>query len=54
LDGPALDDFASDIPEDDQPKGLARGMRKYKRLVKDIREHLKKKLPSYSVPSRKS
>lgn len=53
LDGPNLDDFASDIPEDDDQKGLAQGMRKYRRLIKDIREHLKKKLPSYSVPSRK-
>jgi len=54
LGGPALDGFASDIPEDDESKGLTQGMRKYRRLIKDIREHLKKKLPSYSVPSRKS
>jgi L-aminoadipate-semialdehyde dehydrogenase len=50
LDGPGLDGFASDIPED-EPKGLASGIRKYRRLIKDIREHLKKKLPSYSVPT---
>jgi L-2-aminoadipate reductase len=28
----------------------AKGMRRYRRLIKDIREHLKKKLPAYSVP----
>lgn len=54
LDGPTLAGFASDIPDDDAQKGLAHGMRKYRRLIKDIREHLKKKLPSYSVPSCKS
>jgi L-aminoadipate-semialdehyde dehydrogenase len=54
LDGPGLDGFASDISEGDELKGVARGIRKYRRLVKDIREHLKKKLPTYSVPSRKS
>ncbi|KAJ8480756.1 hypothetical protein ONZ45_g15549 [Pleurotus djamor] len=55
LDGPGLDEFASDVPEIedsvDKAKDLAKGMRKYRRLIKDIREHLKKKLPSYSVPS---
>ncbi|TFK49407.1 alpha-aminoadipate reductase Lys1p [Heliocybe sulcata] len=47
----ALDEFESDIPEAEDDKGLVRGMRRYRRLIKDIREHLKKKLPSYSVPS---
>ncbi|KAG6816775.1 putative NRPS-like protein biosynthetic cluster [Tephrocybe sp. NHM501043] len=51
LDSPDLDAYASDIQEDEEDKGLARGIRKYKRLIKDIREHLKKKLPSYSVPT---
>ena len=51
LDGPDLDGFASDIPEDDEAKGLASGIKRYRRLIKDIREHLKKKLPSYSIPS---
>jgi L-2-aminoadipate reductase len=54
LDGPALDEFASDMTDGDASKGLVRGMRKYRRLIKDIREHLKKKLPSYSVPSCRS
>jgi L-2-aminoadipate reductase len=52
LDGPNLDAFASDFPDAEEEKGLVRGMRKYRRLIKDIREHLKKKLPSYSIPSR--
>jgi len=51
LEGSNLDGFASDIPEDDE-KGLVKGIRKYRRLIKDIREHLKKKLPSYSIPTR--
>ncbi|KAF8886556.1 alpha-aminoadipate reductase Lys1p [Infundibulicybe gibba] len=49
LDGPNLDGFASDIVEEDGPSS---GTRKYRRLIKDIREHLKKKLPTYSVPHR--
>ncbi|KAG6812202.1 putative NRPS-like protein biosynthetic cluster [Tricholoma furcatifolium] len=51
LDAPGLAAYASDIQEEEEDRGLARGMRKYRRLIKDIREHLKKKLPSYSVPS---
>lgn len=31
--------------------GLVRGMRRNRRLIKDIRDYLKKKLPSYSVPT---
>jgi L-aminoadipate-semialdehyde dehydrogenase len=30
---------------------IARGLRRYRKLIKDIKEHLKKKLPSYSVPT---
>ena len=45
LEGTALDGFASDQPDDGD------GIRKYKRLVKDIREYLKKKLPNYSIPT---
>ena len=53
LDGPHLSQYASDAGDaDEDDKGLLRGMRKYRRLVKDIRDHLKKKLPSYSVPTR--
>lgn len=51
IDGPSLADYASDIAEEDE-KNVVGGMRKYRRLIKDIREYLKKKLPSYSVPTR--
>lgn len=54
LDGPGLAGYASDIPVDEDGKNVTTGMRKYRRLIKDIREYLKKKLPSYSVPSRMS
>ncbi|KXN89138.1 L-aminoadipate-semialdehyde dehydrogenase [Leucoagaricus sp. SymC.cos] len=49
LDGPGLDGFASEAPEDEG--GLVAGMKRYRRLIKNIREYLKTKLPSYSVPS---
>ncbi|KAF9459773.1 alpha-aminoadipate reductase Lys1p [Collybia nuda] len=51
LAGPNLDEFASDVEDEDDNKGVVTGIRKYRRLIKDIREHLKKKLPSYSVPT---
>lgn len=53
LNTPSLDNFASDITDDEETKGPVGGIRKYRRLIKNIREHLKKKLPSYSIPSRK-
>jgi L-aminoadipate-semialdehyde dehydrogenase len=51
LAGPNLDEFASDVEDEEDNKGVVTGIRKYRRLIKDIREHLKKKLPSYSVPT---
>ncbi|KAJ3529985.1 hypothetical protein NM688_g7775 [Phlebia brevispora] len=51
IDGPSLDAYASDIGGDVDDKNIAWGMRRYRRLIKEIREYLKKKLPSYSVPS---
>ena len=51
VSGPALDEFASDVPEGEDERGVVTGMRKYRRLIRDIREYLKKKLPSYSVPT---
>lgn len=33
---------------------IAKGLRRYRKLIKDMKEHLKKKLPSYSVPTGKS
>lgn len=38
-------------PSTSTAKDLIRGMRRHRRLIKDIREHLKKKLPAYSVPT---
>ena len=55
LDGPNLDQYVSEAGESDgDGRGIVKGMRRYRRLIKDIREHLKKKLPSYSIPSCKS
>lgn len=58
LEGPGLDGFASEDgvgeEEEEQQQGggaLVAGMRRYRRLIKHIREYLKTKLPSYSVPS---
>jgi L-aminoadipate-semialdehyde dehydrogenase len=48
LEGPNLDGFVSDLPDEGDIVG---GISKYRRLIKDIREHLKKKLPSYSIPT---
>lgn len=48
LEGTDLDGFTSDQPDEGDVFG---GIRKYKRLIKDIREYLKKKLPSYSIPT---
>ena len=52
LEAPSLAGFQSDIASGGEDKGIAGGIRKYSRLIKDVREHLKKKLPSYSIPSR--
>ncbi|KAG1859614.1 hypothetical protein DFJ58DRAFT_905630 [Suillus subalutaceus] len=49
LQGSKLDGFASELTEDDEK--VDGKSPKYRRLIKDIREHLKKKLPSYSIPS---
>lgn len=54
VNGPVLDGFASDVPDDEDDRGLVGGMRKYRRLIKEVREYLKTKLPSYSVPTRTS
>ncbi len=51
--GPDLQAYASDIGEGEDDKNVVGGMRKYRRLIKEIREYLKKKLPSYSIPTRK-
>jgi L-aminoadipate-semialdehyde dehydrogenase len=35
----------------DMKSEMIRGVRRYRRLIRDIREYLKKKLPSYAVPA---
>ncbi|KAI0346141.1 alpha-aminoadipate reductase Lys1p [Trametopsis cervina] len=50
VSGPSLDEYASDIGGEDD-KSVVGGMRKYRRLIKNIREYLKTKLPSHSIPS---
>ncbi|KAH9822409.1 hypothetical protein DFH28DRAFT_1119375 [Melampsora americana] len=37
--------------EDEDVSELEKGIRKYRRLIKDIREYLKTKLPTYSIPT---
>ncbi|KAG8681545.1 large subunit of alpha-aminoadipate reductase, partial [Ceratobasidium sp. 395] len=54
--GKGVDEFMSSAGEDEDDTGAAgknfsKGFKVYRRLIKNIREHLKKKLPSYSVPS---
>lgn len=51
MQGPDLQGLMSDSEEEDQDEGPFKGLRKYRRLIKSIREYLKKKLPSYSVPT---
>lgn len=56
ITGDELDGMVS-IDEEQEEEGydlkaeMTRGVKRYRRLIKDIREHLKKKLPSYSVPA---
>ncbi|KZO98482.1 alpha-aminoadipate reductase Lys1p [Calocera viscosa TUFC12733] len=47
-----IDEWESDVSNemDDADPIMSIG-RRYKRLIRDIREHLRKKLPSYSIPS---
>ena len=42
---------ADDDEEKDLGKEMVRGVRRYRRLIREIREYLKKKLPSYAVPA---
>ncbi|CAG8442262.1 2035_t:CDS:10 [Ambispora gerdemannii] len=46
-----MDEFLSSADEDDGDDTDTKGRQKYRRLIKEIREYLKQKLPSYSVPS---
>ncbi|EKM56592.1 uncharacterized protein PHACADRAFT_118411 [Phanerochaete carnosa HHB-10118-sp] len=52
VDGPGVDAYASDVGEEEQDDGSAvGGMRKYRRLIRDVREYLKTKLPKHSIPT---
>lgn len=50
LDGVLLNGFTSEFSDDEEADGM-KSIPKFRRLIKDLREHLKKKLPSYSTPS---
>lgn len=41
------EDDGLDLPNDE----LVQGLRKYRKLIREIRDHLKSKLPSYAVPT---
>jgi len=41
------EDELIDAPHDE----LVKGLRKYRKLIREIRDHLKAKLPSYAVPT---
>ncbi|KAF8318757.1 alpha-aminoadipate reductase Lys1p [Clavulina sp. PMI_390] len=53
LERKGVEEFVSEVEEDeeDQKGGLVKPFYAYRKLIKDIREHLKKKLPSYSIPT---
>jgi L-aminoadipate-semialdehyde dehydrogenase len=63
IDGEQLQALVSESEGDDEPVAdeedaprdikveIQKGLRRYRKLIKDIKEHLKKKLPSYSVPT---
>lgn len=48
-----FDDLVSDVEDEEggTATDVAKGLKRYRRLIKDIREYLKTKLPSYSIPS---
>lgn len=41
----------TDDGEDGSQDDLVKGLRKYRKLIREVREHLKTKLPSYAVPT---
>ncbi len=47
----ADDNVGADAEEKDIKLEIQKGLRRYRKLIKNIKEHLKKKLPSYSVPT---
>jgi len=58
LSGDALEGMVSSDDQSTEAKvgkdeEVIKGLKRYRRLIKDIREYLKTKLPSYSIPTRK-
>jgi L-aminoadipate-semialdehyde dehydrogenase len=57
LEGQALEGLLSDDDQAPSSGGkdeeVIKGLKRHRRLIKDIREYLKTKLPAYSVPTRK-
>jgi len=55
IGGDELLDYMSGSENDDEEVDLKtemlKGVKRYRRLIRDIREYLKKKLPSYSIPA---
>jgi len=56
VDGDDLEGLMSASEAGDEDSGdlkseMIRGVKRYRRLIRDIREYLKKKLPSYAVPA---
>ncbi|ESK92904.1 aminoadipate-semialdehyde dehydrogenase [Moniliophthora roreri MCA 2997] len=53
VDGVDVSEVEEEEDEDEKGKnkGVVVGIRRYRRLIRELREYLKKKLPSYSVPS---
>ena len=56
VDGVELEDLRSDAEGDEEDESdikteMLRGVKRYHRLIRDIRDYLKKKLPSYAVPA---
>jgi L-aminoadipate-semialdehyde dehydrogenase len=55
IGGDELLDYMSGSEDEDEEVDLKtemlKGVKRYRRLIRDIREYLKKKLPSYSIPA---
>ncbi|PWZ00560.1 large subunit of L-aminoadipate-semialdehyde dehydrogenase [Testicularia cyperi] len=58
--GPGAVEFEEQVTDDGEGAAtgkaardaqLVKGMRRYRQLIKDIRDHLKRKLPAYSIPT---
>lgn len=56
LEGSQLDDLVSSADESSGKAGkdeeVVKGIKRYRKVIKDIRDYLKTKLPSYSIPTR--